>query len=124
MPSFSKSSLEKLATCHEDLQKLFNEVIKDVDCVIVCGFRNQEDQDKAFADGFSKLKWPHGKHNREPSHAVDVCPFPIEWDNVQRFEAFAEVVKCKAEELKINVTWGGSWKDFPDRPHWELKGVA
>ena len=51
MPKFSKSSLEKLATCHIDLQTLFNEVIKTFDCIVTEGYRNQEDQEKAFASG-------------------------------------------------------------------------
>ena len=124
MPLFSKSSQEKLSTCHEDLQKLFNEVIKDVDCTIVCGFRNQEDQDKAFADGFSKRKWPDGNHNKNPSLAVDVCPYPVDFAAIERFKVFSEVVKCKANELGIGVSWGGDWRGFVDYPHWEIKGAS
>lgn len=122
MPQFSEKSRARLSTCHQDLQDIFNAVIKDADCTVICGFRNQEDQDQAFKDGFSKLKWPHGKHNQNPSLAVDVCPYPIDWKDTARFHAFAEVVKCKASELGIAVSWGGDWTGgFVDYPHWETK---
>ena len=34
MPKFGKNSKERLATCDERLQKVFNEVIKYVDCSV------------------------------------------------------------------------------------------
>lgn len=120
MSAFSEISLNRLRTCHPDLQTLFLHVVKKTDCTIVCGFRNKEDQDKAFHDGFSKVQWPNGKHNKLPSEAVDVMPYPIDWEDVGRLEEFAKVVKETAEELGIKVTWGGSWTSFPDRPHWEI----
>ena len=54
MPSFGKQSQANLATCHPDLQTLFREVIKYFDCTIIEGFRNEADQNKAFAAGNSK----------------------------------------------------------------------
>lgn len=119
MSAFSELSLTRLRTCHPDLQKLFLHVVKKADCSIICGFRGKEEQDKAFAAGFSKVQWPNGKHNKLPSEAVDVCPYPIEWDNVERFEEFAKVVKATADELGIKVEWGGSW-NFKDYPHWQI----
>lgn len=118
--SFSELSLMRLRTCHEDLQRLFLAVVKKSDCSIICGHRGQEEQDKAYHDGFSKVKWPNGQHNSMPSRAVDVMPYPIDWQDVPRMEAFAEVVKATADELGVKVVWGGDWTDFVDRPHWQL----
>ena len=121
MPNFSSTSKERLATCHQDLQTLFNEVIKEFDCTILCGFRNQEDQDAAFNQGRSKLKWPHGKHNLSPSFAVDACPFPApEVWSVETFKEFADKVKEVAKRLQIDITYGGDWADFPDEDHYQL----
>ena len=47
MPSFSQRSLDRLATCHPDLNRLFTEVVKHFDCTVLCGHRGQEEQDKA-----------------------------------------------------------------------------
>ena len=81
MPKFSQSSFSKLSTCHPDLQALFYEVIKFFDCTILEGYRNEADQESAFAKGNSKLHYPHGKHNANPSMAVDVTPYPIDFNN-------------------------------------------
>lgn len=127
MPSFSARSRGQLATCHPDLQRLFAEVIKRFDCIVLCGHRNKADQDKAFAEGKSKLRYPQSRHNKSPSEAVDVAPWPIAWTDHARFDALALVVKASAKDLGIEIVWGGDWSGFVDKPHWELKkspGVA
>ena len=55
MPKFGSSSKRRLATCDERLQKVFNEVIKHVDCSVLCGHRGEYDQNKAFEEGKSML---------------------------------------------------------------------
>jgi len=127
MPKFSISSINKLNTCHPDLQRIFNDVIKIRDCTVICGARTQEEQQKAFAGGFSKIdginkKSMHQISDERPlSLAVDVLPYPIKWDDKKGHEDFARAVKVTAEQLGIDIVWGGDWKSFSDRPHWELK---
>lgn len=120
MPAFSKHSAEKLATCDERLQRLFNKVVETADCAILWGFRNEVDQDECFAIGTSKAKWPDSPHNVEPSHAVDVMPVPIDWNDWVRLRLFVEFVKKTAAELGIAVRWGGDFKSIKDGDHWEL----
>lgn len=124
MAQFSKKSLAKLDTCHPDLQKLFNEVIKIWDCSILEGHRNREDQEAAFAAGKSQKHWPDGNHNKMPSLAVDVMPYPVIWEDVQGIKAFATHVIATADQLDIPITWGGSWKTLVDMPHYELKSTG
>ena len=125
MPSFSKSSREKLETCDGRLQHLFNEVIKYVDCTVVCGRRGKDEQDAAFESGVSHVRWPNSKHNALPSLAVDICPYPIDWEDEARFIEFGCKVKEIAKRLEIKVSWGGDWADTfkgkKDYPHWEVK---
>lgn len=118
--TFSKLSKDRLASCHPDLQTLFNHVINHVDCSVLCGHRNKFDQDAAVAGGKSKARWPNSKHNAKPSLAVDVVPYPVDWDNINAFYEFAGRVKQKADELGIKVRWGGDFDGFFDGPHWEL----
>ena len=120
MPTFSKRSQERLATCHPDLQRLFNEVIKEIDCAVLCGHRGKADQDAAVKGGFSKTVFPNSKHNSLPSMAVDVAPWPLDWNNKQSFVELANVVLTKAKELGIEVRWGGHFRSFFDGPHFEL----
>lgn len=128
MPSFSQSSYQRLKSCHPDLQKLFMRVVENYDCTIIEGYRNEEDQNAAFKAGKSKLQYPHGKHNQNPSLAVDVAPYPIDWSDLPRFYHFGGYVLAKAEELGITIRWGGDWDQdlsfsdqlFDDLVHFEL----
>lgn len=125
MPSFSVRSYRNLLTCHKDLQTLFNEVIKHVDCTVTCGFRDRADQEAAFAAGTTHLHFPHGKHNRSPSIAVDVVPYPVDWSDTERFKEFAAQVKNIRDELlaagKISsdIQWGYDLWEW-DMPHWQI----
>jgi len=128
MPSFGCSYRKNLATCDEDLQNLFNEVIKHVDCSVICGHRNKQEQNKAFEEKRTKVKYPNGRHNAKPSMAVDVVPYPIDWDDRERFHLFAGFVLGIAQSMEINIRWGGDWNknfevddnNFDDFPHFEL----
>ena len=132
MPVFSKASLKQFETLHPDLQRLLTEAIKYFDFSIVEGFRNKQDQNKAYTKGLSKVQWPNGKHNKNPSLAVDIAPYPIDWSDerkaTERFVLLAGFVLCLASQLGLNVRWGGDWnqdKDtrnekFRDYPHFEL----
>lgn len=138
MPKFGKTSKARLETCHEDLQTLFNHIVEAVDCSIICGHRGEEEQNEAFAKGNSQKEYPHGKHNGMPSRAVDVCPYPIDWNDRERFYYFAGYVLSQAQILKElgeiihNIRWGGNWRGFKngvidfskntfdDLPHFEL----
>lgn len=129
MPSFGATSKKHLATLHPDLQRVLNEAIEHVDFSITCGFRNQADQDRAFAQGLSKLKWPHGEHNKQPSMAVDVAPFPLNWNDREAFTLLSGVIYGIAcmmgVKLRLGADWDGDFNtlehQFMDRPHLELK---
>ena len=132
MPKFGKTSKKNLSTCHKDLQKLFNEVIKHWDCSVVEGYRNEERQTRAYESGNSKVKYPNGKHNRIPSNAVDVAPYilgkGIVWDERECL-AFGGFVLGVASQLGICIRWGGYWdgdnsvndQSFNDLVHFEIK---
>ena len=126
MPKFSRRSTEELESCHIVLQRLMKRVIQRTDFSVICGFRGQEAQDKAYTEGKSKLKFPRSKHNTSPSTAVDIVPYPIDWDDIDRFKELAAVVKeewslmPEAEKLRYRLEHGGDWKSFPDWPHWQI----
>ena len=130
MPRFGKRSISRLKTCDQKLQELFYEVVKHFDCSIIEGHRGEERQNKAFADGKSKVKYPNGKHNQNPSIAVDVAPYPIDWSDSDRFHYFGGFVLGVAKQMGMNIRWGGDWnqdthtKDnkFDDLVHFEIKG--
>ena len=128
MPKFGKSSRERLATCDERLQKVFNEVIKHVDCSVIEGHRDEVRQNELYEEGKTKVYFPNGRHNANPSRAVDVVPYPIDWDDRERFHLFAGFVLGIAKSIGITLRWGGDWdrdwtvmdNKFDDFPHFEL----
>jgi len=129
MPKFGRKSKERLSTCDSKLQKVFNEVIKHVDCSVLEGHREKDRQNKLFEEGKTKVKYPNGRHNRQPSSAVDVTPYPVDWKDRERQTLFAGFVIGVASQMGINLRWGGDWDQdfqvvdnrFDDFPHFELK---
>ena len=129
MPKFGKTSKRRLKTCEKDLQDLFSEVVKYFDCSVLVGYRGRNEQDNAYESGHSKVKWPNGKHNKKPSVAVDVAPYPIDWKDRERFIYFGGFVKGCAFRMGIPLRWGGDWdndtqlsdNNFDDLVHFELR---
>lgn len=136
MPKFGKHSEARLLTCHPDLQRVLREAIIDgPDFTVLCGHRGQADQDAAVAAGLSKTPFPTSKHNAQPSLAVDIAPYPIDWNDHARFRALADHVMAAAARLGVRLRWGGDWdgdgktrqdgdpdERFVDLPHFELRG--
>ena len=110
MPKFSQASLKRLETCDERLQEVFNEVIKHFDCKIICGHRDRATQEEAFDKGFSKKSWPNSKHNRLPSKAADVLPWPIDWNDREGMAHLAGFVIGIGKLKGYNIRWGGDWE--------------
>lgn len=88
--------------------------------VLVTGtVRDAEYQQQCFERGTAKTKVP-SFHGEKAGLAFDFCK------NVKGHEyddtAFFERVGALGKE--IGFSWGGDWKDFPDRPHfqWDAKG--
>ncbi len=129
MPTLGTTSLERLRTCHADLRRVLAKAIEDgPDFTVLCGHRDREAQDRAVAEGKSKAPWPKSRHNTSPSVAVDIAPWPIDWDDWNRFRVLAGYVLGVAAAMDIKLRWGGDWdrdyaetdERFRDLPHFEL----
>ena len=128
MPAFSTRSMERLSTCDPRLVELFMEVVKVYDCSVIEGRRSRERQDELYRTGFSRVQYPNSRHNPKPSMAVDVSPYPIDWNDRERFVAFGSFVRGVAYKMGVEIRWGGDWdgdfdlKDqtFMDLVHFEI----
>jgi hypothetical protein len=107
-----------LSSCERDIQTIFMEVIKYVDCTIVEGHRNAERQHEHWSkgrilkkdkdtkiranwentspkdqvttkDGYEKVS----KHQSFPSVAVDVVPYPTMWSDNDALIELRGVIK-------------------------------
>lgn len=138
MAKLGATSEARLAECHPKLQRLVREVVarlpRGFDLTVVEGHRGEAAQEAAYRLGRSTKRWPESLHNQLPSRAVDLAPYPVDWDDVERFAWLAGFVRAVAVDLGLGdeVRWGGDWDDdsrtsderFRDRPHFELRPNA
>ena len=125
---YGNKSLERLASCDVKLQRVFMKAIEIMDITILEGYRDEQKQNEMVAEGKSQLEWPNSKHNSLPSKAIDAAPYPINWEDRERFTLFAGLILGIAHSMGIKLRWGGDWDQdfqvqdngFDDLPHFEL----
>ena len=129
MAKFGRKSLEKLRTCHPDIVRICNELIKIMDVSVLEGVRTVEAQEENVRTGRSKImNSKHLKQTDSFSHAVDLAPYPIDWADKDRFIYMQGMIRGIASQLNIKIRSGIDWdgdgeiKDhtFFDGPHFEL----
>ena len=139
---FSSTSKERLETCDQSLQDVFNLAIKrsPIDFGVACGERTIEEQKELYRQGRTKsgniVTNVDGvknisKHNHSPSQAVDIYAYfngKAQWE-VKHLCMIAGVVMSCADELGVSIRWGGNWnqngeiisdQNFQDLPHFEI----
>ncbi len=128
MYKFGKKSLEKLNNrqLHPFLKLLMEKAIETspLDFTIIETVRTKEQQIINVKKGVSKtMKSRHIPATTKSgySEAVDIAPYPIDWNNVERFKQLSSHIKKTADLMGIKIEWGGDWKTFKDYPHYQLK---
>lgn len=120
------SSIKRLNECDPRLIRLITEVNNIYPVQVICGRRGEAEQNKAFAEKRSKLKYPESKHNKDPSEAVDIVPDPdfnpktLDWNQIEAFQVMLFAVELVAKRLKIKIRLGRDFS-FKDYPHVELQ---
>jgi peptidoglycan L-alanyl-D-glutamate endopeptidase CwlK len=130
MPHFSQKSTEKLLTCDPSIIQVCQKAIKLIDFTVVCGHRSNEEQDRLYAQGRTEpgrivtyKKGGESIHNGLPSQAIDLAPWPIDWNDLARFGELAGVIKTLAHQMVVPIMWGGDWPNFKDYPHFQLRNA-
>ena len=115
--TLGKRSLQNLSGVHPDLVAVVKRAIEitEQDFSVIEGIRNINRQRELVKTGKSTTM--NSRHLT--GHAVDIAPWPISWD-WEYFYPIADAMKQAAEELEVDLEWGGDWKSFPDAPHWQL----
>ena len=113
-----KRSLQSLSGVHPDMVAVVKLAITitEQDFTVIEGIRNINRQRELYKAGKSTTM--NSRHIT--GHAVDMVPWPVDWNDLERFEVMSEAMKTAAEELEISIVWGGDWKSFYDAPHFEL----
>lgn len=120
----------RLLGVHPDLVRLAEDVASTRDILLVEGARSLASELKAMQTHHSSLKDPmNSKHVTDPikrplALAIDVGPWPLDWNDIPAFVALAAFVKERAAALSIPIAWGGDWTTFKDYDHFELANVV
>lgn len=124
MDARSRKNLEGV---HPDLVAVMERVFVALEgrpdklgAVVTEGRRSMERQAQLVRAGASRTM--NSRHIT--GHAVDLAATvagAVRWD-WPLYVRLAEVVRAQA--LGIPIVWGGSWKSFPDGPHFELERLA
>jgi peptidoglycan L-alanyl-D-glutamate endopeptidase CwlK len=132
-------SKERLKSVNPTIGLIVIEAAKIIPLMVLEGHRNEIGQNKAFIEGKTKLKWPHGKHNSLPSLAVDLAPLyfetgkaNIDWNDLIAFGRIMGCVQTIGHQMKVKLRFGMDWdgdfrsvnrdpdESFLDAPHVEL----
>lgn len=115
--SLGSKSLQRLQGVHPDLVAVVKRAIEitEQDFSVGEGLRSVERQRELVNSGKSKTM--NSRHLT--GHAVDLFPYPVSWDWAYYYP-IADAMKQAAEELDVDLEWGGDWAGFPDGPHFQL----
>ena len=138
--TLSKASLDKLQGVHPKLVNVVKRVIEltKQDFKVLEGVRTPERQKELYAQGRTKpgpkVTWTlTSNHFVNPKtgygHAVDLVPYPVDWETLSKFDAIQKAMFAAAKELGVTIRWGADWdqdgkpreRGESDSPHFEIK---
>ena len=99
MYKFGKRSRDRLKGVDSRLVNVLNELIKIMDVTVIEGLRSAERQKELLAKGASKVKY--SKHME--GKAVDIAPYPIDWDDRERFHYMGGMIRGIAKALNLDI---------------------
>ena len=152
----SQQSLDRLSGVHPNLQKVVKRAIEisEQDFSVLEGVRSDEQcyinwgkgrtaaqcQAKGVPAKYAKptvakVTWLNNplssNHRKKPDgygHAVDLAPYPLDWNDLTKFDKISKAMFAAAKELGITIRWGADWdndgkpreRGETDSPHFEV----
>lgn len=123
---FSQQSIDRLQGVHPKLMAVAEQALSygilDMTILPDGGVRTLDREKEMVAGGHSETL--DSMHIVQPDgfgHAIDIAPFPVDFQNVTEFIVMATLMFRAAMELSIEIEWGGHWKSFKDYSHFQLK---
>ena len=121
---FGRRSRKRLEGVDAKLVNVLNELIKIMYVTVIEGVRSEERQRELLKKGATKVKY--SKHMS--GKAVDIAPYPIDWEDRERFHYMGGMLRGIGQQLGIRVRWGGDWdsdgeikdNNFDDLVHVEI----
>ena len=127
-------SLDRLKGVNPSLVAVFKRACETMpfDVTVLEGLRTYERQQELLKQGATKVS----VSRHMSGNALDIAPYPIDWNDLERFKVLAHHMFKAAKELGITIRWGGNWsridenqpypplapgkKKLIDMPHFEL----
>ena len=147
----SKLSLSRLVGLHTTLESVVKRAIEitEQDFMVVEGVRSKEQcyinygkgrtAEQCKAKGvpaqyaqpkLAKVTWLNNPLSSKhvTGHAVDLVPYPVDWNDLTKFDKVAKAMFAAAKELGVSIRWGADWdndgkyreKGEYDSPHFEI----
>lgn len=147
----STLSLSRLKDVNQNLVKVVQRAIEITaqDFLVVEGVRTREQcmvnwgkgrtQAQCSAKGIptkyaqpklAKVTWLSNPFSSKhvTGHAVDLVPYPVDWNDLNKFDQIAKAMFAAAKELGVSIRWGADWdndgnyreKGEYDSPHFEI----
>ena len=124
--AFSQSSLSRLKGVHPKLiavaEQALSYGVMDLTILPDGGARTLDKEKEMIAGGHSETL--NSKHLIQPDgfgHAIDIAPFPVDFNDIPEFTTMATLMFRAAMDLHIEIVWGGHWHEFKDYSHFQLK---
>lgn len=128
-----KTSLARLQGVDETLVNVVKRAIEisEVDFTVMEGVRTLERQRELYAQGRTApgkiVTWTMKSRHIE-GKAVDLVPYPLDWNDIEKFNKIKDAMFQAARELDVNLRWGADWdgdgkyreKGEYDSPHFEI----
>ena len=149
--ALSQKSLDRLKGVDERLQRVVKRAIElsKQDFMVLEGVRTREQCMINYGKGrtiaqcvakgvpaqyanpkAAKITWLNNpfasKHVN--GKAVDLVPYPVDWNDLKKFDLIAKAMLQAAKELDVPVRWGADWdndgkpreRGESDSPHFEI----
>ena len=128
-----ETSLARLQGVDETLVNVVKRAIEisEVDFTVMEGVRTLERQRELYAQGRTApgkiVTWTMKSRHIE-GKAVDLVPYPLDWNDLEKFNKIKDAMFQAAKELDVNLRWGADWdgdgnyreKGEYDSPHFEI----
>jgi peptidoglycan L-alanyl-D-glutamate endopeptidase CwlK len=118
MRKWGKKSQKVYDELDPRLQRVCDRILHEVaDVSLIDGFREEVRQNHYYVTNRSSVQWPNSKHNKQPSLAVDLQPYPMPQRKEKLWAALAYIagraIQIGIEEGVI-IRWGGDWNQDGD----------
>ena len=149
--NLSQRSLDKLVGVDEHLQRVVKRAIQisKQDFMVLEGIRTREQCMINYGKGrtvaqcvakgvpaqyanprAAKVTWLNNPFASKhvTGKAVDLVPYPVDWNDLKKFDLIAQAMLQAAKELGVPVRWGADWdadgkpreRGESDSPHFEI----